>query len=101
MDPIIEIIGTIFTVDTSEYDVSSNLYNQRIIIENAMSVNTVETPPSRVLISVKSISPINFKVNDPITIKGAFHRMPPDQLSYMYNTRAPQGYLRYNGQILR
>lgn len=100
-DPLIEIVGTIFIVEPVTFDVRSGTYLQKIILENSLSINNVESVPSRLMVSVNSISPIAFKVNDPITVKGMFHRMPFDQLSYMYDVRAPQGYIRYNGQILR
>ena len=99
-DPLIEVIGTILVIQPAVPDVSGQQYSQKIILSNAMAVNNPINLPDRLLIMVKSISIIPFRINDPITVKG-FYSHQPSELSYMYGVRAPQGYMRYNGKVYR
>lgn len=100
-DPLIEVVGTIMTVEPFVYDTASHLYIHRLILENCMVVNNVINVPSRILIMIRSTDAISFKVNDPITVKGFFKRQKEDSLSYMYSVHAPQGYIRYSGRVFR
>jgi len=101
VEPLIEIIGTIVVVQPPTFDMRFGQYTQKLILENCLGNNTTEVIPSRILVMSKSIDPIPFIVGDPITVKGMFKSLPPGELSYIYSTHAPQGYIRYKGRILR
>lgn len=100
-DPLVELTGTIFLVEGYTFNPNTGTYSTRIILENSLPVNNVVVLPSRLLVTVNATDIIPFKVNDPITVKGNFKREKTDTLSYMYNVRAPLGYIRYDGRILR
>ena len=101
-DELIQVIGTIAIVEPLSLDPSTGQYVQKVVIQNALAVNNPINLPPRLLITVRVIgnsNPIPFRVNDPITVKGFYKQLPPDFLSYMYNTHAPSGYIRYSGKI--
>lgn len=103
-DELIEVIGTIVVVQPLEFEPSANQYIQKIILSNAIAVNHVINLPDRVLVLVRltgNTDPIPFRVNDPITVKGFFKRLPSDSLSYLHTTHAPSGYIRYDRKIYR
>lgn len=103
MTSIIQISGTITIVYPIEKDNVGSLV-QKIMLNNVSSIShTVQVDPQIiVVVKVSDISsPIPFRINDPITVKGIFDRQTSDFLSIVYNTHYPIGYVRYNGKIYK
>lgn len=103
-EPLIELTGTITTVYPVEHDGRSGQFIQKLILDNAIAVQTVETIPMKLLIVIKvhdAESPIPFLVNHPITVKGFFRRLPQDFLSFVHRVHAPSGFIRYDGKVYR
>ena len=103
INDIFEITGTIITVYPTEVDKNGN-FLQKVILANANGINTNIIIGSRVLVLVKFQQYddlIEFKVNDPITVKGHFVKGNNNFLDTIHTVHAPTGYLRYNGKIYR
>jgi hypothetical protein len=77
---------------------------QQLVLENVTGNRNNTGIPSRVLVLVNlegSAAPIDFRVNEPITVKGTFVQATRDALATIHTTHAPVGYVRYNGMVYR
>ena len=77
---------------------------QKLILDNVISVNTVENVESRVVCIVKLASiddEIPFKTGHPITVKGSYKRPTTDFLATINNCHRPLGFIRYDGKVYR
>jgi len=101
-DKLVEITGTITTIEPPSIG-ASDVFHQRLLLENAQPVNVAVALPRKLLLTVQYPigSTIPFQLGTPITAKGFFRQSSADSLSYMYNLHAPAGYIRYNGKIYR
>ena len=99
---VVEITGTIVAVHPLEFSNIQGTLHQKIILNNVQGTSANIDFPDRILVTVRYVNEndvINFRVGDPITVKGDFVLAKPGNLSYMKNTHVPFGFIRYNDKI--
>lgn len=101
-EPIIEIFATIsaiYPVELSRF----GTFEQKILVDNATTINTVLPVDSRILVVVrysKKEDVISFEVNKPITVRGNY-TSASTAIKMIHHTHAPLGYIRYSGKVYR
>lgn len=100
---IYEVTGTISIVYPVEIDQYAHMV-QKIVIDNAVALNSNTTVGPRVLLIVKVSEfedVIDFTVGSAITAKGSLNRGNANFLDTLHTIHAPTGYIRYKGKIYR
>jgi hypothetical protein len=94
---IVKITGTISVIYPPEMDPITGKFIQNVILDNVSSSNTVEQVDSRLLLQVWDAS--QFKMNDPITVKGSYRQQPTGYLSILHDAHAPLGFIQHKGVL--
>lgn len=103
MNELIEITGTITDVLPLQLDGKGFIVHD-VILDNVTSIRNNTLIRSRVHLIARVLQTegaIDFKVNNPITVRGVFLPGNQDTLDTIHMAHAPNGFIRYSGKIYR
>lgn len=100
----IQLSGTVHRLFPSEKDANGYTVLKVMLSNLVASGATNAKVDTNALLMIRILNEFvipPFTPGHPITIKGVYVQMGPEELSIIHSTHAPLGFIRYDGQIYR